>query len=80
MKDYVEIQGVRCYGKFEEDTSVMVCGFYYFTDADDEEYEDIWCGGNDSEGNPIRTWTGVVAELKTWASRAGITIEELQAD
>lgn len=75
MADKKTIQGIDCYGEFEEDSNVLVCGDY----ASGMALEDFWCGGEDDKGEPIRTWTGAVKELKAWADREGHTIYELSA-
>ena len=72
----VKIQGIECYGKFSEDTTVLICGDY----ANGEELEDFWCGGDDENGNPITTWTQAVKEIKGWADRNGHTVVELSAN
>ena len=75
MSNKVTIQGIDCYGEFQEDSNVLVCGEL----ADGRELEDFWCGGTDLDGEWITTWTGAVKELKAWADHEGHTIVELSA-
>jgi len=70
MSGRVTIQGIDCWGTFEEDSNVLVCGYF----KGGMEFEEVWTGDYE-----ITTWTGAVKELKAWANRAGITIEEVSA-
>lgn len=68
--DMVTIQGIDCYGEFDECSNVNVVGWRF----DDVELDEIWC--NDTGES---TWEGAVRELKAWADRMGYTIEELKS-
>lgn len=66
----MKIQGIDCYGDFDECSNVIVVGTY----ASGIEFEEVWC--NDTEET---NWTGAVRELKAWAERDGHTIDEMTA-
>ena len=70
MKTITTIQGIQCYGEFDESSNVIVVG----TTVGGAELEDVWC--NDIGA---ATWAGAVRAIKAWADREGHAIDELGA-
>lgn len=48
---------VECYGELEETSNFSVV-------CENEEYDDVWCVGNLTTGEPFTTWEEVVAHLQ----------------